>query len=133
MSSENLNRSTVDNEATGSEIPGYAIHDVYSPNFLPPIVADRPFEFHGDPGQLIGQLRPWPEPEPEDWVIIIHDEPGGRELLKIFTDGTVSGAIEDAGPAAERFVADLRGLTEAIRAQAFRDAAAILTEKAKMP
>lgn len=59
-------------------------------------------------------------PFPE-WIIRI-DAEDGSDLLAIRADGSVSGSIENAGEAAERFVASLRGMTEVIRAEAKAEA-----------
>lgn len=42
--------------------------------------------------------------------LLIQSSETGRELLRINTDGTVTGAIEDAGEAAQVFVNSLRGM-----------------------
>lgn len=63
-------------------------------------------------------IKPWPK---TDWCFKIHAD-DKTELLAILANGTVRGSIEDAGPAAHRFVAELRGLTEAIRADAKAEA-----------
>ena len=63
-------------------------------------------------------IKPWAK---TDWCIkILADDKS--ELLAILANGTVRGSIEDAGPAAHRFVAELRGLTEAIRTEAKAEA-----------
>ncbi|ASN39012.1 hypothetical protein CGQ24_08275 [Arthrobacter sp. 7749] len=99
--------------------PGWILHDYRTQEavFTKGTVTEP-----GQPAKEYFHINTIPPREIPDWAIIIHDEPGGRELLKIYTDGTVSGEIEDAGPAAQEFVKELRGLTEAIRDRVYLEA-----------
>lgn len=69
-------------------------------------------------------IQPWPVGP--SIVAITGDD--GTELLAILSNGTVRGTIENAGPAAERFMTALRGLAETIEAQAKTEALAEVAE-----
>ncbi|WP_269939029.1 hypothetical protein [Arthrobacter sp. HY1533] len=84
----------------------------------------KPSRDHPAPEAIkTGTIQPSPR---SDTMLSIHAD-DGSEMLAILPNGTVRGTIENAGPAAQLFVAEMRGMTEAIaakaKAEALREAA----------